>query len=380
MILRFAQVFTDLFDSGCITSSLQSTKVIAIEKLEEEIQNMKDLLDIWKDFWKQIDEMPHLALFSRSYMLHLAGLIRKQDTQQVCSILQMLLPSASEMLAISVAQLIQLVNERSQSDVDEYGSVSTEQRLHILRELHKLIQLVYYEKGVQLNLPAFLNSFGRSLRSHFIENSVEILNVPRHLMAASALAAYISFTGRRLEPSRILFVTANTTEDEVKRFMSLWSIPHHTTEEFYIIAHIERLSASAAGVVRDAVGMVLPEKRTKLLLLAQQDHLVQSTRSLGVRLGVVCDRLLHIDFTVDELSKCLSKLLPKTAKMYFFTSNLPGCGKSQQAMRLAANGIPRSNYYRIPIRFGTIEELVDGFNKIGKLSPESNAFLHLDGN
>lgn len=340
---------------------------------------MKDLLDIWKDLWKQIDKMPHLALFSRSYMLRLVDLIRKQETQQVCSILQILLPSASDKLEVSVGQLIQLVNERSQSDVDEYGSVSIEQLLHILRELHKLIQLVYYEKSVELNLPAFLTSFGHSLRSHFIEKSVEILNVPRHLMAGSALAAYISFTGRRLEPSRILFVTANTTDDEVKRFMTLWSIPHDATEELFIIAHIERLSASAAVAVRDAVGIVLPERRTKLLLLAQQDHLVQSTRSLGVRLGLVCDRLLHIDFTVNQLSKSLSKLLPKTAQMYFFTSKLPGCGKSQQAMRLAGNGNPRPNYFRIPIRFGTMEELLDGLKKIDKLSRESDAFLHLDG-
>jgi len=350
-----------------------------LEKLEDEIQDMQRQLLTWNELWKEVDEMPLLALFSRSYLLHLADLIRKQEAYQVSSILLMLLPSATVNLERSIRQLALLVLERIQVDGDEDASASTEQLLYILRELHELIQLVYYEKGTELNLPNFLMSFGRSLQSHFIDKSVEILNVSRDLVAGSALAAYISFTGRRVEPSRILFVTASTSEEEVKRFMTLWSLPDHSPDEIFIIVHIEKLNASAAGVVRDAVGMVLPEKQTKLLLLAQQHHRVQNTKSLSARLGLVSDRLLDINFTADQLSECLSKLLPKTSKMFFFTSKLPGCGKSQQVMRLAAELFPRPHYYRLPIRLGTVEELLDGLKKVEKLSRKNDIFIHLDG-
>jgi len=381
-ILRLADVFAALSASGCISCAFQSKRVIELENLEEEIQDMQRQLNIWNDLWKEIDELPHLSLFSRSYLLHLADLIRKQETRQVGSILRMLLPSASEKLERSVVRLVQLVHGRSQIDGDEDAWLSTGQLLYILKQLHELIQLVFYEKGFELDLPNFLTSFGRSIRSHFIDKSIEILNVPRDLLAGSALAAYIAFTRRQVEPGRILFVTANTNREEVKRFMTLWSLPDHSADELFVIVHIERLNAAAAGVVRDAVGMVLPEKRTKLLLLAQQEHRIQSTKSLGARLGLVSDRLLDVNFTSDQLRQCLSKLLPKAANMHFFTSNLPGCGKSQEAMRQAASLVPRPDYYRIPIRLGTVEELLESLTKVENLSSGSRkqgAFLHFDG-
>ena len=100
-------------------------------------------------------------------------------------------------------RLVQLVRGRSQ--IGEDGWLSTDQLLYIFQVLHELIQLIYYDKGAALDLPTFLTSFGYSLRSHFIDKSIEILNVPRDLLAGSALAAYMAVTRRRIEPGRILF-------------------------------------------------------------------------------------------------------------------------------------------------------------------------------
>lgn len=296
----------------------------------------------------------------------------------------MLLPSASDRIDSSVVHLIQLIHGRTQIDRDKDALLPPEQLLYILQQLHEdVIQPLYNEKGVKLDLPNFLTAFGESLRSHFHgDKSIEILNVPRDLVAGSALAAYIAFTRRQIEPGRILFVTANTNREEVKRFMTLWSLPDHSADELFVIVHIERLSAAAAGVIRDAVGVVLPERRTKLLLLAQQHHQIESTKSLGARLGLVSDRLLDVNFTSDQLRQCMSKLLPKAANMHFLTSKLPGCGKSQEAMRQAASLVPRPNYYRIPIRLGTVEELLESLVKVENFSIGSRkqgAFLHFDG-
>lgn len=381
LILRLADVFAALSAaSSCISYAFQSKRVIQLEDLEQEIQDIKKQLNVWNKLWNEVEKLPHLAMFSRSYLLHVAELLRLQESEQVISILRILLPSASEKLESTMNRLVQLVRGRSQ--IGEDGWLSTNQLLYIFQVLHELIQMVYYDRGADLDLPTFLTSFGHSLRSHFIDKSIEILNVPRDLLAGSALAAYMAVTRRRIEPGRILFVTANTNQEEVKRFMNLWSLPAHSPDELFIIVHVERLSALAAGVVREAVGMVLPEKRTKLLLLAQQHHRVQSTKSLGARLGLVSDRLLDVNFTADQLRECFSKFLPKAANMHFYTSKLPGCGKSQQAMRQAASLEPRPNYYRIPIRLGTVEELLGSAAKVENLlsSAESQgAFLHFDG-
>jgi len=383
LILRLADVFTELSTFGCIHHILQEKKSIQVNNLQQEINDAQSLVNLWNELWKKVDEMPHLALFSRSYLLHLTDLIRKHDAREVSSILRMILPSASGKLENSVFELVQLVHGGCQFGIDECGSVSAENLLYILQELHKLVQLVYCEKRAQLNTFYYLKSFGETLNSYFNEKPIVILNVPRDLVAGSALAAYISFTGRQIEPGRILFVTANTSQEEVKRFMTLWSFTNYSADELFIIVHIERLSASLAGVIRDAVGTVLPEKQKKLLLLAQQQHRVQATKSLGARLGLVSDRLLDENlFTSSQLRECLSMILPRAANINFFTSILPGCGKSQQVMRLASDLVACPGYYRIPIRMGTVEELLESVEKVKDLSRGSrdhSIFLHFDG-
>lgn len=379
LVLRLADVFAALsVASSCISYAVQS-KRIELEQLEEEINNAKLQLNIWNDLWKEVDQLPYLALFSRSYLLHVAELLRMGESHQVGSILRIHLPSASEKLDTNMVRLVQLVREKDQ--IGETERLSTDQLLYIFRVLHELIQLVYYDKGAKLDLPPFLTSFGDSLKLHFIDKSIEILSAPRDLLAGSALAAYMAVTKRRIEPGRIMFVTANTNQEEVKRFMVLWSLPDHSPDELFIIVHVEKLSTEAAGVVRETVAMVLPEKRTKLLLLAQMHHRVQSTKSLAARLGLVYDRVLDVNFTTDQLRQCLSKFLPNAANIHFFTSELPGCGKSQQAMRRAVSLEPRPVYYRIPIRLGTVEELLWRISKVEDLfSTESQtAYLHFDG-
>jgi hypothetical protein len=215
------------------------------------------------------------------------------------------------------------------------------------------------------------------LKSHFIDKAVVILNVSRELLVGSALAAYISLTRQPLEPSRILFVTANTDKLEMERFMKLWSVAN-TEKDFFIIVHVERLTVAGASAVRDRV---LPERRAKLLLLAQHHHRVQSTKSLGARLGLISDRLLEINFTADQLRHCFSSLFPNAANLHFFTSKLPGCGKSQQAMQKASTLVPTPDYYRICVRIGSVEELLASLKKIENLSSQSRerfAYLHLD--
>ena len=373
LILRLSEVFSSLFTSGYISYNFQKEKMIDLDDLETEIEVMQKQLDRWNDLWSQIDAMPHLALFSRGYLLHLTDLISLGDPAPIVAILRMLLPCASKKLERTVAKLVSTA-PREDDDYEPW-------LFDNLRRLHELIEVIFYEKGAPVDLPPFLAAYGHSLRSHFIDKAVVILNVSKELLVGSSLAAYVSVTKRPIEPSRILFVTANMDKDEVERFMKLWALD--TNDDLFIIVHIERLSAAAAGAVRDAVGRVLPERRTKLLLLAQQHHRVQATKSLGARLGLVSDRLLEVNFTADQLRQCFSNLLPNAANMKFFTSKLPGCGKSQQVMRRAANSPTSPDYYRIPVRVGSVEELLASLKKVEDISEGSRiqaAYLHLDGN
>jgi hypothetical protein len=119
----------------------------------------------------------------------------------------------------------QSTDSRSPSHQRHNGlAVNPAQLFQILRDLHRLIEAEFHERIHDLALPAFLISYGRTLKSHFIDKSVVILNVSRELLVGSALAAYILLTRQSLEPNRILFVTTNTDKLEVERFMKLWSV------------------------------------------------------------------------------------------------------------------------------------------------------------
>ena len=163
--------------------------------------------------------------------------------------------------------------------------------------------------------------------------------------------------------------------------MKLWSVADKN--DFFVIVHIERLSSAGANAIRDGVGMVLPERRAKLLLLAQHHNRLSATKSLGARLGLVSDRLLEINFTSEQLGEFFSTALPNAANMHFYTSKLPGCGKSQQVLHRAAAGHRPPDYYRIPVRLGSVEELLASLKKVENLSGSDRkqaAFLHFDGN
>lgn len=375
-IFRLVEVFKQLFASGCITYTFRGMR-IGLEQVNRKGEEMQQLLDSWNAHWKQMEEMPHLALFSRGYLLSLADLIVKKKTNQVISVLRMLLPSASPKLDELVFQLIsrELVIEDGES------WLSVHQLFQILRELHEILQTVYHEDVNEQNIPAFITAYGRTLGFHFLDKPVQILNVQREILVGSALAASVAMTKKRIEPSRILFVTANTYPDEVDRFMTLWSISK--AQDFFIMAHVERLSAAGACAIKEAVCRVPPESRCRLLLLAQHHDRVHVTKSLGARLGLASDRLLEVNFTSEQLRSCFFELLPSAANIHFYTSKLPGCGKSQRAMSLAAepmaNVVPK--YHRIPVRMGSVEELLASLKNVEGVASKSEkpaVFLHLD--
>ena len=163
--------------------------------------------------------------------------------------------------------------------------------------------------------------------------------------------------------------------------MKLWSVADKN--DFFVIVHIERLSSAGANAIRDGVGHVLPERRTRLLLLAQHQSRVNATKSLGARLGLVSDRMLDINFTYEQLGEFFSTVLSNAASIFFYTSKLPGCGKSQQVLRQAAAGLDAPDYYRIPVRLGTVEELLASLKKVENISGSDRkqaVFLHFDGN
>ena len=162
--------------------------------------------------------------------------------------------------------------------------------------------------------------------------------------------------------------------------MKLWSVAEKNN--FFVIVHIERLSSAGANAIRDGVGLVLPERRAKLLLLAQHHNRVNATKSLGARLGLISDRLLEINFTSEQLGEFFSTALPNATNMHFYTSKFPGCGKSQQVLFRAATGLKPPDYYRIPVRLGSVEELLASLKKVENLSVgdrKQTAFLHFDG-
>ncbi|KAI9554203.1 hypothetical protein GHT06_019475 [Daphnia sinensis] len=376
LIEKLSEVFRHLYASGCITFTFRDRILIDLADLEKEIKGMEDQLEKWTDQWKEIEEMPFLSLFSRGYLLQLADLIGRNESDDVKSILKIRLPSGASKIDGLVNQLIQ----RTPRIGGEEDWLSVAQLFTILRHLHQLIETIFHQKSPKLDPPPFLVSYGRTLKSHFIDKAVVILNVPRDLLVGSSLAAYIALTNQPIEPSRILFVTTNTDKPEVERFMKLWSVAKAEVD-FFIILHVERLTAACACAVREGVDRVLPERRAKLLLLAQHHHRVHSTKSLGVRLGVVSDRLLEVNFTPDQLRHCFASLLPNAANLHFFTSKLPGCGKSQQAMQKALDQKLSPDYYRICVRTGSVDELLASLKKIENISSQSRrsaAYLHLD--
>ena len=343
LVFRLCDLFQDLFASGCITYTFRGLN-IRMTELNVHIQEKKEQLRVWNEHLKRMQDMPHLGLFSREYLLHLADLIYRNQTEQAISILRMFLPLASKQLEKLAAQLVRRFSCSEEID-DEW--LTTEQLFNLLSALHDIIEIVFHESSPEQEIPAFLVMYGRNLLTHFLVKSVEILNVPRESVVGCALAAYLAVTRRSIDPSRILFVTANTGTEEVSRFMTLWSVGN-PLNYFFIMVHIERLSTSAASAVRDAVARIVPERRAKLLLLAQHQCQIQATKSLGARLGILSDRMLEINFTTNQLREYLLHMLPRAVNVHFFTSKYPGCGKSQQIMRMATHPIERKSpvYYR----------------------------------
>jgi E3 ubiquitin-protein ligase RNF213 len=343
LVFRLCDLFQDLLASGCITYTFRGLD-ISLTELDFHIQERKEQLRVWNEHLKRMQDMPHLELFSREYLLHLADLVYQSQTEQVISILRMFLPLASKQLEKLAAQLVRRFSRSAETDTEW---LTTEQLFDLLRELHEIIEVVFHKTSPEQEIPPFLVVYGRNLLTHFLDKSVQILNVPRESVVGCALAAYLAVTRRSIDPSRILFITANTGTEEVSRFMTLWSVGN-PENDFFIMVHIERLSTVAASAVRDTVARVVPERRTKLLLLAQHHCQIQATKSLGARLGIVSDRMLEINFTTSQLREYLSRLLPRAVNIHFFTSKYPGCGKSQQIMRMATHPIERKSpaYYR----------------------------------
>ena len=89
----------------------------------------------------------------------------------------MLLPSASKKLEESIVSLVNSITE------DDHGSWL----LNILRQLQEILKEIFYETGPELLLPPFMNLYRMTLRSHFIDTSVVILNVPIELLVGRYL-------------------------------------------------------------------------------------------------------------------------------------------------------------------------------------------------
>ena len=374
LILDLSDVFGRLFASCCILYTFREPIEIHLSNLESEIQRMRNQFESWESNWKQTKEMPLLALFSRGYLLKLADLIGHNKAEDVVSILRSLLPSvAPEKIRKSIEQLIQ----RSPPITDNW--LSTDELFQIFHQLHQVIQVAFREMDPELvKLPSFLVAFSQRIDVYFKNKAVVILNVLREHLMASSLAAYVSITHRPIEPTRLFFVTANTEREEVERFMTLWSVSDQNVDLF-VMVHVENLSSPCAVAIREAIDRILPEQRTKLLLLAQRQQRVQSTKSLGVRLGLVCDRNLDMNsMNAEILRPFFSKLMHNTANLHFFTSKLPGCGKSQQVMHQALHK-PGSSYYRLSVRTGSVKELLASLKTMEQPAGATAAtFLHLD--
>lgn len=374
LIVRLAELFDAQYSSRYISHALKEGDiVIDVADLESKLHEMQRQLKEWNAYWLQVADLPYLAICSRDFLLYLASAFNQGNNSKAMGFLRMLLPSAPQRLDTAVAALTREVQSKKRTN----KKTETAQLFELLASLDSIVKDAFQTKAEQVELPVFLNSYGQMLETHFLGRPVVILNVQRQLLVGSSLAAYVSLTRRPVEPTRILFITTNSATDEIERFMRLWSVGE--LDDLFIIVHIERLTSASTAVIRDAIGRVLPEQRARLLLLAQQHHRVQSTKSLGARLGLQSDRLLEIKFSADQLRECFTKLSPITANIHFFTSTLPGCGKSQQAMQLAAK--KKLTYSRIAVREGTVEELMEKLKKLqekceGVLAKDS--CVHLD--
>lgn len=145
---------------------------------------------LYFSLWKDVEEFPHVALFSRSYLLHLADLVRRDQTQEIIAIFRMVLPSASKKLEKSIAALV----KKASWVQDDIGSwLSTEDLFDILRQLQDISEIVFYEIGPELPLPPFLKSYSLTLRSHFVTQTAVILNVSRELLVGRYSYYYMYF-------------------------------------------------------------------------------------------------------------------------------------------------------------------------------------------
>lgn len=96
----------------------------------------------------------------------------------------MLLPSASKKLEKSIAVI---VKKASRDAADDESWLSTDDLFDILRQLQDILEIFFYEIGPELPLPSFLKSYSLTLRSHFMAQTVCILNVPCELLVGRYL-------------------------------------------------------------------------------------------------------------------------------------------------------------------------------------------------
>jgi hypothetical protein len=148
-IEQLSEVFGLLFASGCVSYILKNHIVIELADLEKMIPMLRWILDKWNQLWKDIEEMPLLALFSRGYLLQLADLIIKKKSEDASSILKIILPSTAIEMETIVNQLI----DRAPciDETADWVTRSTTRLFKIFSHLNQLIEVVFHEKSRELS-------------------------------------------------------------------------------------------------------------------------------------------------------------------------------------------------------------------------------------
>jgi len=359
VILEIWDLFVKLFEAGHTHFTQPKEELIhcALDRLVAKKQTLRIQLSDWENLWIQLKNYPLLARFPRDHLFYLAELVRTKQVQELTNRITMFLWKIPVDLDSYLHGLVDKYSERLQK-ANEHSSIECFKDLYA--EFHDglLIQSKHSCSESNLIIPESIREFGHYLQSLFLKQVIQLAICGEEEIINAGLCAHIALTKTTPDPAHFLVASAETTDIEIERFLSLWR--HGDQREFFSIVHVESLNPNAVRVVKKCIPYYEDlSSRPKLLLLAVDNRQLKtdSTKALGALLGLSVDVKLEYGVPIKDVRTIIVRQLPVSSRIRCFTSTYPGCGKTSQ-IQLWANGINECLYYRIPIRCASVEDIL----------------------
>eukprot|EP01028_Stygiella_incarcerata_P005073 TRINITY_DN217_c3_g1_i4.p1 TRINITY_DN217_c3_g1~~TRINITY_DN217_c3_g1_i4.p1 ORF type:complete len:2356 (+),score=543.99 TRINITY_DN217_c3_g1_i4:105-7172(+) len=180
-------------------------------------------------------------------------------------------------------------------------------------------------------------------------------------------------------PSRVLFCTKRTIEDDIVRFMNIrerqsdLALPQHHFNHPFLLLHPERLSKEALDRLSVFTQTGENERRAPLIAIcSEQSHRADIIRT---RVGL---KSLEVSFDTPFL-KILFSVLSKdslfSTSIKRFTSAVPGSGKTTELLQWGLK-MDSTWYVNIPV-MGDMQISMDALNELYR-APHDKGVVHFD--